>query len=300
MMPDVAAAISSASGGAVPFGALACPLDGTELTDAGGSWQCSHGHNFDVARQGYLHLLPVQKKRSREPGDSKEMVAARQRFLAAGHYVPVARAICDALLDGLASDTTASVLDAGCGEGYYLRQLVAAAQGGPRLAVMGLDISKWAVQAAARQSNNVRWVVGSNANLPVQSGTLDRVLCMFGFPVYSEFARVLQEGGLLIQLDPGPMHLIELREIIYPRLKPAREASDNVPAGFEKVASDTIRYTTDIVAAARVLDLLTMTPHLYRANAEGRARAVALNCLTVTIDVELVTLRKTTQTETDT
>lgn len=288
----------SDAGRAVPFDELACPLDGGALVDAGGSWQCSHGHNFDVARQGYLHLLPVQKKRSREPGDSKAMVVARQRFLAAGHYAPVAQAICDAVLAGLASRQRVSILDAGCGEGYYLRQLVAAAQDSPCLAALGLDISKWAVQCAARQDHNMRWVVGSNANLPVLSGTLDRVLCMFGFPVYSEFARVLRDDGLLVQLDPGPTHLLELREIIYPSLKPARQTRGEVPAGFARVASKTVRYTTNIADAGPIQDLLTMTPHLYRANAEGRARAAALTSLTVTIDVELVTLRKTTDMET--
>lgn len=283
----------------IPFSALACPLDGAALADGGSSWQCRHGHNFDVARQGYLHLLPVQNKRSRDPGDSKDMVTARQRFLAAGHYAPVAHAVSQAILDGVTSTSVASVLDAGCGEGYYLRQLVAAAQGRQPLAALGLDISKWAVQHAARQDHTIRWVVGSNANLPVVSGTLDRVLCMFGFPVYSEFARVLRDDGLLVMLDPGPLHLIELREIIYPSLKPAREPATTAPAGFDRVASDTIRYSTDISGAEQVQDLLAMTPHLYRADAQGRARAAALTALTVTIDVELVTLRKKTHTETE-
>src|SRR3546814_15014538 len=85
------------------------------------------------------------------------------------------------------------------------------------LALLGLDISKWAVLSAAKRDKRLNWVVGSNANLPVQSGTLDRVLCIFGFPVYPEFARVLKPGGQLLQVDSGPGHLRELREIIYPR-----------------------------------------------------------------------------------
>ncbi|MEX0738944.1 MAG: methyltransferase domain-containing protein [Pseudohongiella sp.] len=283
----------------VPFSGLACPLDGAALTARDGSWRCEHGHSFDVARQGYVNLLPVQKKRSRDPGDSKDMVAARQRFLAAGHYAPVAAAINKALLADLATDKMAGFLDAGCGEGYYLRQLAVAAQRPDRLALMGLDISKWAVQSAAKQDHHVCWAVGSNANLPVLSGSLDRVLCMFGFPVYSEFARVLRDGGLVVQLDPGSEHLRELREIIYPSLRPARENKSDPPAGFERVATESIRYVCDIRNAGLVQDLLTMTPHLYRANAEGRARAAALTSLSVTIDVGLVTLRKTTQTETE-
>jgi len=281
----------------VPFSALACPLDGDVLVKAGGSWQCVQGHSFDVARQGYINLLPVQKKRSRDPGDSKDMVVARQRFLSAGYYAPVANAINVALLKGVAADKEISVLDAGCGEGYYLRQLAGALGASPSLQVLGLDISKWAIQSAARQHEAIRWVVGSNANLPVVSGSLDRVLCMFGFPVYSEFARVLREDGLLVQLDPGPAHLRELREIIYPSLKPVRDNKDAVPAGFESVSTETIHYQAEIQSAAMVQDLLTMTPHLYRANAEGRARAAQLTSLSVTIEVTLKTLRKTTRTD---
>ena len=107
------------------FSALACPLDGEPLNQSGTCWRCPAGHSFDVARQGYLHLLPVQKKRSLDPGDSKEMVAARQRFLNAGYYRPVAEAVSKAVMPGNASDTRLACLDAGCGEGYYLRQLVA-------------------------------------------------------------------------------------------------------------------------------------------------------------------------------
>lgn len=285
------------SGLVTPFMALACPLDGAALSNSGSVWQCGHGHSFDVARQGYVNLLPVQKKRSRDPGDSKDMVAARQRFLAAGHYASVAGAISTAVLAGLPLRQEASVLDAGCGEGYYLRRLAAAAQGTPCLRLLGLDISKWAVQSAAKQEQNIRWIVGSNANVPALDGSLDRVLCMFGFPVYSEFVRVLRDDGLLVKLDPGREHLRELRELIYPSLKPARDVRGDVPAGFERVATDTVRYVADIQGAGLVQDLLLMTPHLYRANAEGRARAAALTSLSVTIDVELNTLRKTTKME---
>ena len=132
-----------------PFQALACPLDDEPLQRDGKVWRCAHGHSFDVARQGYVHLLPVQNKRSRDPGDSKQMVAARRRFLNAGHYRPIAEAVSRAALAGLPTDATANCLDAGCGEGYYLRELADAAGEQP-LALLGLDISKWAVLAAAK------------------------------------------------------------------------------------------------------------------------------------------------------
>ena len=273
----------------IPFPALACPLDGNALEPHGASWRCAAGHSFDVASQGYVNLLPVQNKRSRDPGDSKEMIAARRRFLEAGVYQPIAQAVTEAALAGLSPESTAGCLDAGCGEGYYLRQLATAAKGrGQALALLGLDISKWAVLAAAKQDSHTRWVVGSNANLPVLPGTLDRVLCMFGFPVYPEFARVLRPGGLLVQVDAGPDHLRELREIIYPSLKPERPASPAAPAGFRALpAAETVRYTLALSSPEQIADLLVMTPHLYRASAEGRARATTLKHLSLTVDVRL-------------
>ena len=271
-----------------PFTALACPLDGAPLNRQGATWQCAAGHSFDIASQGHTHLLPVQHKRSLDPGDSKEMVAARRRFLNAGHYRPIAEAVARAALTDLPADTPAACLDAGCGEGYYLRQLAAEADNrGQTLAVLGLDISKWAVLAAAKQDKRPNWVVGTNARLPVLDGTLDRILCLFGFPVYAEFARALKPGGQLLMADAGPDHLRELREIIYPTLKPARPAASEPPEGFTGLAPETVRFTLTLNSQAEITDLLAMTPHLYRATPEGRARAAALNALTMTVEVRL-------------
>lgn len=271
------------------FNQLACPLDGSALTPVATGWDCPEGHHFDRARQGHTHLLPVQNKRSRDPGDSKAMVAARQRFLNAGHYQPVAEMMSRTILD-LGPDKF-SLLDAGSGEGYYLRHLTAPA--GPearvkRLALAGLDISKWAALAAARQDPRPTWLVASNARIPVVTGALDWITCLFGFPVYPEFRRVLKAGGQLLEVDPGPNHLRELREIIYPTVHQAPDSStEGAPPGFIIADTQTLQYSLSLETPDVISDLLAMTPHLYRASSEGRDRALALHNLTVTIDVRL-------------
>jgi len=269
-----------------PFNFFTCPLDGQTLLRTAGSWRCESGHCYDIAREGYVNLLPVQNKKSRDPGDSKEMVAARRRFLQEGHYRLIAEATANAVLADSTPGSTVAILDAGCGEGYYLRELARLAEG-LKLEVVGLDISKWAVQAAARHSTDMSWVVGSNARLPLPDASVDRILCMFGFPVYTEFARVLKPAGRLILVEAGADHLRELREVIYPTLKP-RPPQRAVAEGF--VVRDTVTAQGQVMlqSQSQIADLLSMTPHLYRADAEGRARAAALTSLAATFDAVII------------
>jgi 23S rRNA (guanine745-N1)-methyltransferase len=239
------------------------------------SWRCDNGHSFDNARQGYVHLLPVQNKRSLAP----EAVDTQ------GEGIETRPEMEEAF----------ACLDAGCGEGYYLRQLEACLSGQKheqQLSLVGLDISKPAVLAAAKQSKATRWVVGSNANIPLADGSLGCILSLFGFPVYSEFRRVLCSGGRVIVVDAGPDHLRELREVIYSVLKPEvdKPSASEAPPGFQVIGRQTINFSLALVDEGAIADLLAMTPHFYRAKAEGLARAAALGELQVTVDVRLTVL----------
>lgn len=275
-----------------PADHLACPLDGGALSLVDRQYRCPHGHGFDLARQGYVNLLPVQHKHSREPGDSKAMVAARGRFLDAGFYRPIAQMLNAVALSRLPQAQAVRVVDAGCGEGYYLdgfaRALAASGwTGQARLA--GFDIAKPAVQAATRRNRAVTWFVASSRNPCLLPGTVDLLFCLFGFPDFEAFARVLRPGGSLLLVDAAEDHLLELREVIYPQVRrsPPPSVDKAQPFGFEPVENRPLRFRTPALARERIGDLLLMTPHLYRATRAGKEAAAALEALALTVDVVL-------------
>ena len=274
-----------------PFDQLICPLDKQPLHLNERTWGCENGHSYDVAKQGYVNLLPVQNKRSKDPGDSKAMVQARRKYLEEGHYLPLARALADIVLEQ--GDQT--LLDAGCGEGYYLRYLVEQAeQKETELSVAALDISKWAVQAAAKQDKRLSWMVASNNAIPLADNSVDTILCVFGFPIEAEFKRVLKPGGRLIIVDPALNHLTELKAIIYAELKNKSETLPITGLDYELTSEQRLNFQVELNNNESIKNLLTMTPHLYRASKEGRERAESLQSLTITADVWVRTFRVST------
>lgn len=279
--------------------ALICPLcqassasarfDDAELqANSQGAWVCPQGHTFDQAKQGYVNLLPAHFKRSKDPGDSKAMVQARRRFLTSGRYQPIADALRAAVRDVVPTESSFSVLDAGCGEGYYLRQL-AAHFDAHQANWLGNDVSKWAVQAAAPWHKEGRYVVASNARLPFVDHSIDVVVCAFGFASEAEFARVLKPNGVVIKLDPSAHHLSALRDVLYTK-EQAKQAATKREApsldGFDCTHTRIVAFDFE-VDNSLLQDLIAMTPHAYRAPAQGLAAATELAELQVQASVHV-------------
>jgi 23S rRNA (guanine745-N1)-methyltransferase len=193
--------------GADAFALLVCPVCGAELgRQAGrGTLRCGRGHAFDVARQGYVNLLPGDAKAG--TADTAEMVRARAEFLAAGHYAPLAHAIADLAAEHV--PPAGSVLDAGAGTGYYLAAVLEACPGAAGLA---LDVSKYALRRAGRAHERMRAAVWDVWRpLPVRGAAVDVVLNVFAPRNAPEFRRVLRPGGTLLVVTPGADHLAQLR-----------------------------------------------------------------------------------------
>jgi 23S rRNA (guanine745-N1)-methyltransferase len=218
---------------------------GMPLVREGQRVVCARGHSFDVARSGYINLLQPQDRRSKEPGDTAAAVQARRRLHDLG--------VTEPLLLGIAELAAASpsdvVLDAGCGDGFYLGSLARAIG----FDAHGIDISTPAVNAAARRYPGCEWIA-ANADrfVPYAEHTFSLVLSITARMNAPEFRRVLREEGRLLIAVPAPDDLIELRGAGRDRVARTVETFSN-----EFTLADRRRVTTtaDLDAAA-VQDLL--------------------------------------------
>lgn len=262
--------------------ALRCPVCAGTFTFETRSWRCTSGHAFDVAREGYVNLLPVQYKHSREPGDTAESIAARRAFLDAGHYAPLR----DALVQMLAP--AENLVDIGCGEGYYTGALAAIAAD-----VVGLDIAKTAVRLAARRHSGITWIVGSGARLPIADASIDTVCTLFTPLHPAEIARVLRQGGEMVLATPADAHLYALRSGLFERVEP--HAPEKFRAAVEPslayVEQREIRYPLQLDRDA-VNALLDMTPYAWKARLERRAAMQARDALETEAAFVLMRFRK--------
>lgn len=256
---------------------LSCPVCGLPLVRGDHVLRCETGHSFDVARQGYVNLLTVSQKHSKSPGDTREQVQARRAFLAGGYYRPIADTLCR-LAAPLSPKT---IVDAGCGEGYYLSALHEVL---PEADCLGLDISKEAVRCAAGAHKTIAWITATAAAIPLADASCDLVLSLFAFTAAAEFHRILRPGGHFLQVLAGPDHLLGLKSVIYPELFHREKISHPDLPGFSLQQTETLEFSFTLEGQP-VQDLLYMTPHVYRIGKAGADRLRATKTLTDTAQV---------------
>lgn len=236
-----------------------CPICQSPLTRDGSCYRCESRHSYDISREGYVHLLPANKKHSANPGDDKDMIAARTQFLDGGWYAPLREA-----LSRLAVEHTGSapaILDAGCGEGYYTKAVCP----GRQMTRIGFDLSKDAVRLAARGEKTAMFFAADLKRIPLSDGCADAVLDIFTPADYSEFKRVLKPQGVLIKLAPRSGYLKELREAAGGLLR-HKEYDDGDVARYaeekmEILHREAITYTMDVTPET-MRHLARMTPML--------------------------------------
>jgi 23S rRNA (guanine745-N1)-methyltransferase len=240
-----------------------CPLCHTALRLNERSYQCENNHQFDCAKEGYVNLMPVQHKRSKDPGDNKEMMQARRRFLDQGHYQPMRAAVGQLLVQYQPQ----RLLDIGCGEGYYTQdffQTLATDSNLPE--VFGLDISKIAIRYAAKRYPDCHFCVASSHRLPFADQFLDAIVRIYAPCKAEEMVRVLGKDGVVITVTPAGRHLYQLKELIYQDVMLHDESAEQL-TGFELVKQQKLSYPMTLDGPT-ALDLLQMTPFAWKASAE--------------------------------
>ncbi len=251
-----------------------CPLCGAPFIRGEKTVRCSQGHSFDLARQGYINLLPAGRIAGRIHGDNREMIRARRDFLTAGYYKPLSEAINMVFRE--ITPRGGCILDCGCGEGYYSEGL-AEFLSTQNVDVLATDISKDAISYAARR-HRIRCAVANSFHLPLADGTCDAILSLCTPIAAAEFARVLRPNGHLIAVFPAARHLWALKSMVY------RDPYENTPTlnidpYFILLRQDTVRFALHIADGKGIRNLFSMTPYAYHTTATEWTRLESIQQL---------------------
>lgn len=265
-----------------------CPHCNGTLSPVGKSYQCPQRHTYDISAEGYIYLLEVNQKHSKIPGDTKEMVRSRREFLEKGYYKIFSDTLNQLAFRLLNENPSPILLDAGCGEGYYTRNLKEyLTKQGISSQMAGIDISKPAIRLAAKKSRDIEFAVGSLFHLPVASHTADLLINIFAPIVPEEFRRVTKKGGYLIIAVPGPRHLFSLKEALYDAPY-ENEYKDTVYEGFRLVDRIPVQSEIELSEREDILRLFTMTPYYWKTPKEGAIRLHQQTSLTTQIHFDFL------------
>jgi len=250
-----------------------CPLCQQPLTINNNSFWCVHAHSFDQAKEGYVNLLPVQFKHSKQPGDNKAMVNARRAFLEKGYYQPLISRLIE-LYQRLGKQN-GTVFDAGCGEGYYTNQHKTFNN-----QVYGVDIAKEAIKKAAKKYKACHFSVATLSQLPYKNEFFDWIFSIYAPILETEFTRILQTGGYLVTVTPAQKHLIELKQRIYQQANEHDTARSQIDH-LTLISEEHLSYSMAIRSGEDLLNLLSMTPFAFKASEEIKQQLVTeqnFNC----------------------
>ena len=239
--------------------AFACPVCQENLALVETSLKCSNRHSFDLSKFGYVNLAPQIKQSANY---DKENFQNRQQILEAGFYQAILEVISDLLSN---SKNAKTILDIGCGEGFYSRKLQ---ESHPDKTFYAFDISKDSVQIAAKSEPNwaVNWFVGDLARLPIKDASMDILLDIFSPANYGEFRRVLSKDGILIKVIPTKNHLKEIRQKVQDQLTNKNYSNQDIKNHFQEhftILSSQTASLTKTITADQLQALLSMTPLLF-------------------------------------
>ena len=264
---------------------LSCPVCEARLTGTGATVRCAQAHAFDVAREGYINLLLANRKQPATVGDTKEMLQARRRFLERGYYQPLLEAINRQVYAYLNQPPTApaeaipaGVAEIGCGEGYYIGRLKRFLDGQPEQRLncfFGVDISKAAVRYAAKQYQDVHFILADvRQKIYFANGALGVLLNIFAPRNAAEFGRIMAPQGLLLIVIPNASHLLNLRtdlNLLSIEAHKQPRVIEQLSDRFKLAGEQSVEYDLRLDNQA-LLDLIQMTPNYRHLSEETLAR----------------------------
>lgn len=265
-----------------------CPVCKEELNLDGRTYKCINNHCFDCAKQGYVNLLQSNKSKSKRHGDDKLMIEARTRFLNTNFYKPLCDLMCELLKKYVPQN--ASVLDAGCGDCYYTEK-IEKALADRNASVVGVDISKSALIAAAKRSKRINLAVASVFSLPVGDLSCDAVLNVFSPFAPEEYARVLKSGGVLLRVIPLENHLFSLKKAVYDNPLKNPEESTEID-GFTLAESQELKYSIELKSNEQIESLFKMTPYYYKTSRTDQQKVEKLSTLQTEIEFCVLVYKK--------
>ena len=250
---------------------LKCPVCNLCLEKHEKQYLCLNNHSYDIASKGYINLLLANQKNTKEPGDSKKMMEGRRDFLNKGYYHTFSERLNQVIISNI-SGNNINILDAGCGEGYFLWELREAirmeqsnSMQNREFEFFGVDISKAAVTYAAKRDKKIKFIVGSNFNLPIMTNTIDIIIRNFAPSDEAELKRVLKDKGKLVVVTPGVQHLYGLKEILYEKAR-KHEGKQTTFEGFKLINATEVKYNIDVEEGENgedVKNLISMTPYYW-------------------------------------
>ena len=259
-----------------------CPICGTPLF-GDRSLKCQNNHCYDRAKSGYINLL---SGKGGNHGDPKEMVIARKSFLDKGYYTPLCEDIAKTAAE--LTPANATLLDCGCGECYYTDRIHSLL---PDAHIMGIDVSKDAVNYGCKRNKSLDLAVASVYAMPVADSSVDTAVCIFAPQATKEFLRVLKPDGHLVMAIGGENHLWSLKKAVYGQPY-KNEPTDYALEGFEFVGKKELKYSIDLSSNEDIKNLFSMTPYYHKTSREDIAKLDNLNSLTTEIEFEVLIYKK--------
>lgn len=270
-----------------------CPVCQENLMMEERRFVCLNNHSYDIAERGYVNLMLANQKKTKDPGDNKGMIESRRDFLNKGYYKRFSD-LLNEIITGELHGSESRILDAGCGEGYYisnLRRSFLERDNDCDAAFYGTDISKNAIIYAAKRDRDINLSVGSSFDLPIMNNVLDCVIRNFAPGDDKEFYRVLKWEGILVIATPGVEHLYGLKEKLYekPRKNDIREI---VPEGFRHIEKKEVRYEISLNDTEDIVNLISMTPYYWSITDTMRSGMGEISELKTELDFKIDVFKK--------